>query len=232
METAKVKIEPQWLEQLDGEFNKDYMMNLKSFLKTQYESGKTIYPLKKDYFTAFNETPFETVKAVIVGQDPYHGPSQAHGLCFSVQPGVRTPPSLVNIFKELKNDLGFEPPQNGHLIPWARQGVFLLNSTLTVEKGRAGSHQKKGWEEFTDTVLRKLNEREQPLAFILWGSFAQKKASFVDTKKHLVLKAPHPSPLSAHRGFFGTKPFSKVNAFLESRGVEPINWDLQSTDLN
>jgi uracil-DNA glycosylase len=226
MESTDIKIEPQWLNRLKPEFDKEYMRKLKSFLASEYKAGKVIYPQKKDYFAAFNETPFESVKAVIVGQDPYHGPNQAHGLCFSVQPGIKTPPSLVNIFKELKSDLGIEPPKCGSLLSWAKEGVFLLNSSLTVEHSFAGSHQKKGWEEFTNAVLKKLNEREKPLAFILWGSFAQKKAAFVDSKKHLVLKAPHPSPLSAHRGFFGTKPFSKVNDFLKSKDIEPIDWSL------
>lgn len=220
------KIEPEWRKAIESEFHKPYMEKLNAFLKEQQSKNKVIYPEPSLYFEAFNQTPFDKVKVVIVGQDPYHGPQQAHGLCFSVSPGVKPPPSLVNIFKELKSDLGIETPSTGHLLPWAKQGVFLINSTLTVESAKAGSHQKKGWEEFTDQVLLKLNERDQSLAFVLWGSFAQKKGSFINTKKHLVIKSPHPSPLSSYRGFFGSKPFSKINEFLKSTGQAPIDWKL------
>lgn len=220
------KIEPEWRKAIESEFHKPYMEKLNAFLKEQQSKNKVIYPEPSLYFEAFNQTPFDKVKVVIVGQDPYHGPQQAHGLCFSVSPGIKPPPSLVNIFKELKSDLGIETPSTGHLLPWAKQGVFLINSTLTVESAKAGSHQKKGWEEFTDQVLLKLNERDQSLAFVLWGSFAQKKGSFINTKKHLVIKSPHPSPLSSYRGFFGSKPFSKINEFLKSTGQAPIDWKL------
>lgn len=221
----KVSIEESWLEQLQEEFKKPYMKELKAFLKREYDSKKTIYPATQNYFEAFNQTPFKDVKVVIVGQDPYHGPNQAHGLCFSVKPGVRTPPSLVNIYKELCSDLHIkERPSSGYLISWAKQGVLLLNSTLTVEKGKAGSHQNKGWETFTDAALERLNSQKENLVFILWGSYAQKKGAFINSQEHLVLKAPHPSPLSAHRGFLGSKPFSKTNSYLESKGLAPLNW--------
>lgn len=206
------------------------MQNLKAFLKQEYAKGKTIYPAKSEYFSAFNLTPLNQVKVVILGQDPYHGPHQAHGLCFSVRPGVKTPPSLINIYKELKDDLGIENQGHGFLESWARQGVLLLNSVMTVERGQAASHRNKGWETFTDRVVEVLNERKKPLVFILWGSYAQKKASFVDRNKHLVLEGPHPSPLSAHRGFFGCKHFSKANDFLMANEQAPIDWELP--DLN
>jgi uracil-DNA glycosylase len=185
-----------------------------------------IFPRGTEYFAALNACPFDRVKVVILGQDPYHGPGQAHGLSFSVRPGVQIPPSLTNIFKEIQSDLGLEPPTHGYLQHWAEQGVLLLNSTLTVEARRAGSHQKKGWENFTDAVIRHLNRERDHLAFVLWGSYAQKKASFVDQTRHLVLKSVHPSPLSAHRGFFGSKHFSKINAYLTEHGQTPIDWSL------
>lgn len=222
----EIRIHESWKKHLQSEFDKDYMQNLRSFLKQEYKKGKTIFPKGEQYFAAFDSTPFNKVKVVILGQDPYHGPGQAHGLCFSVQPGTQYPPSLQNIFKELKSDVGIDIPKSGCLTKWAEQGVLLLNSVLTVENGRAASHQGKGWEQFTDEVIRRINEEREGVVFLLWGSYAQKKAAFVDRKKHLVLEAPHPSPLSAHRGFFGTKPFSKINKYLQSRGQTPIDWSL------
>lgn len=219
-------LDSSWKQHLHLEFDTERMKNLTSFLKAESKAGKTIYPRGEDYFAAMNLTPFDKVKVVIVGQDPYHGPGQAHGLCFSVQEGVRFPPSLRNILKELHSDIGAEIPTSGSLTKWAQQGVLLLNAVLTVEDGKAAAHQGKGWEEFTDKVIHVLNEEKENLVFILWGSYAQKKASFVDRKKHLVLEAVHPSPLSAHRGFFGTKPFSKTNAYLKSKGIAEIDWSL------
>ncbi len=226
MNPSTVQIDESWKQQLSGEFDKDYMQNLRQFLSKEYAQGKTIYPSKTDYFSAFNSTPFDDVKVVIVGQDPYHGPGQAHGLCFSVKPGVKAPPSLMNIFKELKQDLGVSVPKHGFLQSWAEQGVLLINSVLTVEKGQAASHRNKGWESFTDRVIEALNSRDKPMVFILWGSYAQKKGAFIDTSKHLVLKGPHPSPLSAHRGFFGCQHFSKANDFLIKNNQAPIDWEL------
>lgn len=202
------------------------MQELRQFLKKERAARKVIYPRGSEFFAALNHTPFASVKVVILGQDPYHGANQAHGLCFSVKPGVDIPPSLINIYKELKNDLGIEPAKHGHLQSWADQGVLLLNATLSVEAGRAGSHQNKGWEQFTDAIIHRLNEEREGLVFVLWGAYAQKKGAFIDTKKHLVLKGPHPSPLSAHRGFFGCKHFSKINEYLRSRGETPIDWRL------
>lgn len=228
MSTASdsIQLEPSWKAHLAEEFNKSYMKELRQFLKKEYASGKVIYPSKKEYFSAFDLTPLDEVKVVILGQDPYHGPNQAHGLCFSVKPGVKTPPSLVNIYKELKTDLGIENGEHGYLTSWAEQGVLLLNSVMTVEKGQAASHRQRGWEQFTDRVIEVVNQREKPAVFILWGSYAQKKAAFVDRKKHLVLEGPHPSPLSAHRGFFGCKHFSKANEFLITNQQSPIDWEL------
>ena len=214
-----------WRKALKDEFQKEYMLNLKDFLQKQTDAGKVIYPKAADIFQALNLTPLEHVKVVILGQDPYHGPGQAHGLSFSVPKELKLPPSLRNIFQELQNDLNCAAPQTGFLEPWAQQGVLLLNATLTVEKAEAGSHQKKGWEQFTDKVISVLNQREKPLAFVLWGSYAQKKGAFIDENKHLVLKAPHPSPLSAHRGFFGSKPFSTINQFLTKNQQTVINWE-------
>lgn len=225
-ETDRIQLEPSWKAHLLPEFSKPYMQELKSFLRRELEAKKTIYPKGTEYFAALNHTPFDKVKVVIIGQDPYHGVDQAHGLCFSVKPGVDIPPSLQNIYKELKNDLGIEPAKHGHLDYWAQQGVLLLNATLTVEAGKAGSHQKKGWEQFTDRVIDVLNRDREGLVFVLWGSYAQKKGEFIDRKKHFVLAGPHPSPLSAHRGFFGCKHFSKINEYLKSRGQEPIDWRL------
>ena len=221
-----VKIHPSWKAHLEAEFQKDYMQSLRGFLKTEYQKGKKIFPKGEEYFAAFEFTPFEKVRVVILGQDPYHGPGQAHGLCFSVQKGVRLPPSLQNIFKELHSDLGIPIPQNGYLEKWAKQGVLLLNAVLTVENGKAASHQGKGWEKFTDEVIRHLNDEREGIVFVLWGSYAQKKGEFIDRKKHYVIESVHPSPLSAFRGFFGSKPFSKINNYLLRRGEKPIDWSL------
>lgn len=218
-----VKIEPSWKSALDKVFQQDSFLNLVSFVKNEYSKEK-IYPEGKDIFNAFWHCPLSQVKVVILGQDPYHGPGQAHGLSFSVQPGIPFPPSLLNIFKEIKNDLGKDMPSNGDLTRWADQGVFLLNATLTVRAHQAGSHQKKGWEEFTDAVIKKISEERENVVFLLWGSFAQKKADLIDASKHFILKAPHPSPLSAHRGFLGCGHFSKANEYLESKGLKPIIW--------
>lgn len=219
-------MEKSWKQQLSSEFKKDYMLNLKAFLKAEYDQGKVIYPAKSEYFAAFDCAPYDQVKVVILGQDPYHGPGQAHGLCFSVKPGIKLPPSLVNIYKEMAQDLGIENKGHGYLKSWAQQGVLLLNSVMTVEKGQAASHRNRGWENFTDRVIEVLNLREKPLVFILWGSYAQKKGALVDRTRHLVLEGPHPSPLSAHRGFFGCRHFSKTNAYLISQGQAPIDWEL------
>ncbi len=221
-----VKLHPSWLAVLGDEFELPHMQALRQFLQQEKQRGKVIYPNGGQIFNALNSTPFDKVKVVILGQDPYHGPKQAHGLCFSVVPGVPFPPSLLNIFKEILQDLGHPLPDHGCLQPWAEQGVLLLNATLTVEQSRAGSHQGRGWEQFTDRVIKELNERREGLVFLLWGSYAQKKGQFIDRNKHLVLTAPHPSPLSAHRGFFGSRHFSKTNAYLEQRGQAPIDWDL------
>jgi uracil-DNA glycosylase len=202
------------------------MSDLKHFLLAEREAGQRIFPKGAEWFRALDLTPLDKVRVVILGQDPYHGEGQAHGLCFSVKPGVRPPPSLVNIYKEMQADLGIAPARHGHLEHWADQGVLLLNSVLTVRMGAAASHQGKGWEQFTDAVIRLVNERADPVVLMLLGSYAQKKAAFVDSSRHLVLKAPHPSPLSAHSGFFGCGHFSKANAFLESRGLPPIDWAL------
>lgn len=220
------KLNPTWKKKLQEEFNQDYMRSLQTFLATEYKSSKIIYPKDSEYFAALNFTDFDKVKVVIVGQDPYHGPGQAHGLSFSVRDGVRFPPSLLNIFKELKGDLGLEMPQSGSLEKWAKQGVLLLNAVLTVEDGKAASHQGQGWEKFTDKIIHVLNEEREGLVFILWGAYAQKKAAFVDRSKHFVIESVHPSPLSAHRGFFGTKPFSKANTYLKSKGKTEIDWSL------
>ncbi len=228
---TEIKLEPSWLALLKDEFKQPYMQDLKQFLLTQKQQGKVIYPASDLIFNALNTTPFDSVKVVILGQDPYHGPNQAHGLCFSVLPGVRLPPSLLNIFKEICQDLGFTMPSHGYLQSWAEQGVLLLNATLTVEQNQAGSHQNRGWEQFTDRAVQLLNEQREGLVFLLWGSYAQKKGQFIDSRKHLVLKAPHPSPLSAHRGFFGTRHFSKANAYLEQQGLKPIDWCLPDVSV-
>ena len=218
-----VKIEEGWKSQLKNEFDKPYFNELVRFVKEEY-SSKTIYPPSKLIFNAFNSTPFNQVKVVIVGQDPYHQPHQAHGLCFSVNDGIRIPPSLVNIYKEINLDLGTPIPTSGNLERWAKQGVLLLNATLTVRAGSAGSHQGKGWEQFTDSIIDSLSSNRNNLVFMLWGSYAQKKGASIDQSKHMVMKSEHPSPLSAHRGFFGNKHFSRANEYLTSNGKSPIEW--------
>ncbi len=226
MSPEQIKIEPSWKQHLLPQFQQDYMHSLRDFLVAQKKAGKVIYPKGDEYFNAFNLTPFDRVKVVMIGQDPYHGPGQAHGLCFSVQKGVRFPPSLQNIFKEIHADLGLPIPTNGCLSHWAEQGVLLLNAVLTVEQSKAAAHQGKGWEQFTDAAIRELNEKREGIVFMLWGSYAQKKGQIIDQKKHCVLKAPHPSPLSAHRGFFGCRHFSKANQYLEAKGLTPIDWSV------
>lgn len=223
---SDIKLHPSWLHHLNDEFEKPYMHQLKQFLKTELQAGKIIYPKPAEYFAAFDYAPFDQVRVVLLGQDPYHGPGQAHGLCFSVREDVPPPPSLVNIFKELESDLGIPRSKSGSLVKWAQQGVLLLNAVLTVEDGKAASHQGKGWEQFTDRVIQVLNERKTGLVFVLWGAYAQKKAAFVDRRAHFVIESPHPSPLSAHRGFFGTKPFSRINHYLTQKGERPIDWSL------
>jgi uracil-DNA glycosylase len=226
---ATVQLEESWKNLLGDEFDKFYMKELRAFLRQEIAAGKTIYPKGSEYFQALNSTPFKKVSVVILGQDPYHGPGQAHGLCFSVRPGVPVPPSLQNIYKELEVDIpGFKRPGHGYLQHWADQGVLLLNNVLTVEDGQAGSHHKRGWEQFTTAVVDHLNRERKDLVFMLWGSPAQKKGANVDTDRHLVLKAPHPSPLSAHRGFLGCHHFSKANAYLVEKGRKPIDWTLPS----
>lgn len=221
-----IKLDESWKEPLLPEFQSDYMAQLKAFLSAEKSAGKAIYPKGSEWFRALDLTPLDQVRVVILGQDPYHGPGQAHGLCFSVPPGVRPPPSLLNIYKELESDLGLSRPRHGFLEHWAQQGVLLLNSVLTVEMAKAASHQKRGWERFTDAVIQLVNARDVPVVFLLWGAYAQKKAAFVDGSRHLVLKAAHPSPLSAHNGFLGCRHFSKCNAFLKSNGHAPIDWSL------
>lgn len=221
-----IDLHPTWLEHLATEFEQPYMKQLKAFLLAEKRLGKVIYPASKHIFNAFNSTPLDQVKVVILGQDPYHGPNQAHGLCFSVQPGVPSPPSLQNMFKELRRDLGFDIPSHGCLQSWADQGVLLLNATLTVEQAMAGSHQGRGWETLTDKAIQLVNDQCEGVAFLLWGSYAQKKAAFINTRKHLVLKAPHPSPLSAHRGFIGCGHFSAVNRYLQGSNKLPVSWQL------
>lgn len=223
---GNVRLHPSWLRCLGAEFSEPYMADLKAFLQSEKKLGKVIYPAGSEWFAALDTTPFEQVKVVILGQDPYHGPGQAHGLCFSVPPHVRIPPSLRNIFKELHDDLGVPVPEHGCLTHWARQGVLLLNTTLTVEQGRAGAHQGRGWERFTDRAIDCLNREREGLVFLLWGSHAQKKGALIDTGRHLVLKAPHPSPLSAHRGFLGCGHFSRANAWLQQHGQQPIDWSV------
>lgn len=219
----EVKIEESWKKHLKEEFEKEYFIKLTNFIRSEY-SSKTIYPPAKLIFNAFEHTPFEKVEVVIIGQDPYHGPNQAMGLSFSVPKGVRNPPSLQNIYKEIKEDLGKDSITQGDLTPWANQGVFLLNAVLTVEAGKAASHQGKGWETFTDAAIKKLSDERENLVFILWGSYAQKKGLVIDSSKHFIIKSAHPSPLSAHNGFFGSKPFSKTNAYLKKVGKKEIEW--------
>lgn len=228
--SSPIKLEPSWLAVLESEFAKPYMQALRAFLLAQKAEQRVIYPPSNQWFAAFDHTPFDKVKVVILGQDPYHGPNQAHGLCFSVQPGVAIPPSLINIYKELETDLNIPFAKHGCLTYWAEQGVLLLNATLTVERGNAGAHQGKGWEIFTDQAIEALNNRREHLVFMLWGSYAQKKGAFIDRKKHCVLTAPHPSPLSAHRGFLGCRHFSKANDYLRKTGQTPIDWALPPLD--
>lgn len=223
---TEIKLEKSWLAELEPEFGKSYMNSLREFLTAEKKAGKTIYPNSDNIFAAFSHTPFKKVKVVILGQDPYHGPDQAHGLSFSVRKGVRTPPSLKNIYKELNRDLSLPVPSHGLLEGWADQGVLLLNSVLTVEKAQAGSHQGKGWETFTEAAISALNEHRTGLVFLLWGSYAQKKGKVIDRNKHLVLTSPHPSPLSAHRGFLGNGHFSKTNTYLQNTGQSTIDWSL------
>lgn len=218
-----------WNQWLGNEFQADYMAALKRFLAEEKAAKKTIYPHSSDWFRAFELTPLNEVKVVILGQDPYHGPQQAHGLCFSVQPGVKVPPSLVNIYKELASDVGFRPVRHGFLEPWAKQGVLLLNTALTVEQGNAASHRGKGWEQFTDRAIETVSQHADPCVFLLWGSHARQKKSLIDQCRHWVLESPHPSPLSAHRGFFGNQHFSRANQFLVEQGRTPIEWQLPQT---
>lgn len=215
-----------WQELLQEEMEKSYYQQLSSFLACEYQNH-TVYPDRYSIFNALHYTDYKDVKAVILGQDPYHGPGQAHGLSFSVKPGIKAPPSLVNIYKELKDDLGYEIPSYGYLGKWAEEGVLLINAVLTVRSGEANSHKKKGWEIFTDRIIQLLNERQKPMVFILWGSQAIAKESMINGEKHHIIKSPHPSPLAAYRGFFGSKPFSRTNKFLESNGIEPIDWKLE-----
>jgi uracil-DNA glycosylase len=221
-----VKIEASWKEVLAEEFKKPYFKQIAQHLKTEKEQGKIIYPPGSQIFHAFEATPFDKVKVVIIGQDPYHGPKQAHGLSFSVQQGVATPPSLINIFKELHEDVGLPIPRHGHLENWAKQGVLLLNASLTVRAGEPMSHAKLGWEKFTNTVIEKVSDLKENIVFVLWGKFAQEKQSLIDDKKHHIIKSAHPSPLSANNGFFGSRPFSKINTFLVKKGIDPIDWAL------
>lgn len=218
-----VKIEDTWKEKLKEEFGKEYFIKLTEFVREEYKSA-AVYPPASLIFNSFNLCPFENTKAVIIGQDPYHGPGQAHGLCFSVKEGVAFPPSLINIFKEIEMDLGIKRPSSGNLERWARQGVLMLNATLTVRAHMAGSHQKKGWEQFTDAVISALNSGKQNLVFFLWGAYAQKKGETIDRSRHLVLESVHPSPLSASRGFFGNHHFSKCNEYLNMNGITPVDW--------
>jgi len=215
-----------WKEHLAGEFSQPYMQALAEFLVAEESAGKVLFPASSHCFNALNSTPLDQVRVVILGQDPYHGPDQAHGLCFSVRPDVPPPPSLVNMFREIQSDLGIAPPDHGCLQPWAENGVLLLNSVLTVEQGNAGAHQGKGWEDFTDKVIETINRERENVVFLLWGGYARKKGRHIDRSRHLVLEGPHPSPLSAYRGFFGCRHFSQANHWLEERGQNPVNWAL------
>ncbi|NPD45280.1 MULTISPECIES: uracil-DNA glycosylase [unclassified Lentimicrobium] len=226
MSSTQVDIHPEWFEVLEDQFESEYFRKLRVFLieeKKKYQ----IFPPGKEIFSAFNETPFSKTNVIILGQDPYHGPDQANGMCFSVKDGIPHPPSLKNIFKEIRDDFGFPIPQSGDLTPWAKQGVLLINATLTVRAGQAGSHQKKGWEEFTDTIIKRLSEQREGLIFLLWGNFAIAKSKLIDQEKHHILTSVHPSPLSAYRGFLGCKHFSKTNELLKSMGKEPVNWKIK-----
>jgi len=220
---SEVKIAPSWKEKLNGEFNKPYFLQLTEFVRNEYAT-QAVYPPAREIFRAFDCCDFDQVKVVIIGQDPYHGPGQANGLCFSVRPEVKMPPSLVNIFKEIQADLGKPFPPNGDLERWAKQGVLLLNATLTVRSSSPGSHQNKGWEGFTDAVIREISEKRSNIVFLLWGAYAQKKGEIIDRSKHMVLASPHPSPFSANNGFFGNKHFSKTNDYLKSKGLREIEW--------
>jgi uracil-DNA glycosylase len=225
-EAERVRLEPSWKARLGGYLERPEMRALADFLRTRKRAGKVVYPPGPEIFNAFAHTPFDQVRVVILGQDPYHGPGQAHGLCFSVRPGVPAPPSLVNIFAEIERDLGIPRPDHGCLTHWADQGVLLLNSVMTVEQGQAGAHQNKGWEGFTDAAIEALNREREGLVFLLWGAYAQRKGKLVDPQRHLVLSSVHPSPLSAHKGFIGNGHFSAVNRYLEGRGQAPIDWSL------
>ncbi|WP_299511370.1 uracil-DNA glycosylase [uncultured Rummeliibacillus sp.] len=222
---SKIIFDNDWQDVLGAEFEKPYYLQLREFLKQEYFT-KTVYPPMEDMWSAFRYTPYAKVKVVILGQDPYHGPGQAHGMSFSVKPGVPHPPSLQNMFKELHDDLGYDIPRDGTLIKWAQQGVLLLNTVLTVRAHQAHSHKDHGWEQFTDTVIQKLSQRNEPIVFVLWGRPAQQKERLIDTTRHAIIKAPHPSPLSAYRGFFGSRPYSKINNQLVAWGMEPIDFDL------
>jgi uracil-DNA glycosylase len=222
----RVRLEPSWKSRVGDYLQRPDMRELSAFLRREKAAGKRIYPPGSRIFAALDATPFEQVKVVILGQDPYHGPGQAHGLCFSVLPGVPVPPSLQNIFKEIQADLGIAPPDHGCLLPWARRGVLLLNAVLTVEAGRAGSHQGKGWEGFTDAIVQALDREREGLVFMLWGSYAQAKGRLLDSRRHCLLRAPHPSPLSAHRGFLGCGHFGKANRWLQGAGLAPVDWSL------
>lgn len=224
MATRSIQLDESWKAVLQSEFEQDYMRQLRAFLLAEKQAGQTIYPPGPEIFAALDATPFDQTRVVIIGQDPYHGPNQAQGLCFSVRQGVAVPPSLQNIYKEMASDLDVPIPPHGDLSAWARQGVLLLNAVLTVRAGQANSHQGKGWEAFTDRVIASLNEQRQNLVFILWGSYAQKKGSMIDRDRHFVIRSPHPSPLSAHRGFFGSQPFSRCNQYLRQTGQQEINW--------
>ncbi len=225
-QSRPIRLEASWKERLADEFAQPYMIQLGAFLRRRKAAGAVIYPPGGEIFAALDHTPFEKVRAVILGQDPYHGPGQAHGLCFSVRPGVEKPPSLVNILQEWHDDLALPVPRDGDLTPWADRGVLLLNAVLTVERGRAGSHANQGWERFTDAVIARLNTERRHMVFMLWGSYAQNKGRIIDRERHLVSEAPHPSPLSAYRGFFGSRPFSRANCYLEEHGLPPIDWSL------
>lgn len=228
MTERSIQLDSSWLNHLQPEFEQQYMQELSAFLRTEKAAGKTIFPAGENIFSALNTTPLEQVKVVILGQDPYHGPNQAHGLSFSVPHGVKIPPSLINIYKEIQSDLGLPFPSHGNLTSWAEQGVLLLNSVLTVQSGLAASHQKRGWERFTDEIVNLLNQKRQGLVFLLWGSYAQRKGEVIDPNRHLILTAPHPSPLSAHRGFMGCKHFSQTNQYLQQLGKTPIDWSIHT----
>jgi uracil-DNA glycosylase len=225
-EAERIRLEPSWKERLGGYLERPQMRALAEFLRSEKRAGKVLYPPGPEIFNAFAHTPFDKVRVVILGQDPYHGPGQAHGLCFSVRPGVPVPPSLQNIFAEIERDLGLPSPDHGCLTSWADQGVLLLNSVMTVEQGQAGAHQNKGWEGFTDAAIEALDREREGLVFMLWGAYAQRKGRLVDPRRHLVLSSVHPSPLSAHRGFIGNGHFSAANRYLESQGQAPIDWSL------